>query len=254
MIWRLAELVWRRLAAGLLAGLLLCLAPVLAEQPRTGLMWNRTGLPAVFPLQVKTPAGADYYLVLSGSGGDALAAYIEGGAFFKVLVPPGRYVLRIASGSGWQSEDRLFGPETLVFEMPEPLDFAVRGAGIKAGHLVTLARQPRGGGLRAEVKGQFVCQIASLESPAPAQPLAELPGGFTLGGGPHGRAVLHLRWRLGVAPVQPGTPDAMRQRSLFVLGHPNLPRQGPEAFSPDLPELQPEPRSRSYSVRSLYCG
>jgi hypothetical protein len=31
--------------------------------PQTsGLMWNRTGLPAAFPLQIKTPDGQDYFL------------------------------------------------------------------------------------------------------------------------------------------------------------------------------------------------
>ena len=61
--------------------------------PPAGLMWNRTGLPAVFPLQVKTPPGQDHVLTLidADTGTDALAAYIKGGAFFKVLVPPGTY-------------------------------------------------------------------------------------------------------------------------------------------------------------------
>ncbi|MEW2913783.1 hypothetical protein [Leisingera sp. JC11] len=248
--------VWAARLAGLLLAVFCGAAAVAAESsaehPRTGLMWNRTGLPAVFPLQVKTPEGADYYLVLSGRGGDALAAYIRGGAFFKVLVPPGRYALRFASGRVWQGEERLFGPDTVVFELPEALDFAVRDAGIKAGHLVSLTREPLSGGLRAEVKGQYVCQIASLEGPEPVQLLPGPPHRFALGGDPQARAALHLRWRLGLAGVEPGTPDALWQRSLFVLGNPNLPRFRPQLISPPLPRVQSG--FRSYSVRSLYCG
>lgn len=259
MVQDFAGLAWRRLAAGVLAGLFLCLPAALAEQadrqaaPRAGLMWNRTGLPAVFPLQVKSPAGADYYLVLSGSGGDALAAYFRGGAFFKVLVPPGRFKLRFASGRDWKDEERLFGPDTVVFELPQVLEFAVRGAGLKAGHLVTLTRESLSGGLRAEVKGQFVCQIASLEGAEPSRIQAEPPRRFILGGNMHTRAVLHLRWRLGLTGVEPGTPDALWQRSLFVLGNPGLPRHMPQFLSP--PQLTRfQSGFRSYSVRSLYCG
>ncbi len=222
------------------------------ERPPAGLMWNRSGLPAVFPLQVKSPEGADYFLVLSGSGGDALAAYIRGGVFFKVLVPPGQYVLRFAIGTGWLGEARLFGPDTAVLELPEPLEFAVRGTGIKAGHLVTLTGEPLHGGLRADVEGQFVCQLAGLEGVKPRQVAQERLRGFGLGGDAQARAVTHLRWRLGLTRVEPGTPDALWQRSLFVLGNPNLPRHPPHRAWPGLRQAQSG--FRSFSVRSLFCG
>lgn len=239
---------------GLLATLVCGAAAEAGERPRAGLLWNRTGLPAVFPLQVKSPEGADYYLVLtsSGSGQEALAAYIRGGAFFKVLVPPGRYALRFASGTDWRGEEQLFGPDTVVFALPEDLEFAIRGAGIKAGHLVVLTRDAPGAGLRAEVTGQFVCQIASLDGPDRAQLLAELPRWYRLGGDPRERDVLHLRWRLGVTGAEPGTPDSIWQRSLFVLGNPNFPRRPQQLISPPLRRLQRG--GRSYSVRSLYCS
>ena len=121
---------------GLAVLLFLCLASVRlaaepaggTEAPRPGLLWSRTGLPAVFPPQVKTPEGADYYLVLTGedSGEEALAAYIRGGAFFRVLVPPGRYRLHFASGRDWQGETRLFRAATRHFELPQVLEFALR--------------------------------------------------------------------------------------------------------------------------------
>ncbi|UWQ77820.1 hypothetical protein K3725_10855 [Leisingera sp. S132] len=241
--------------------LMLCLLPCASaagaagdtpERPPAGLMWNRSGLPAVFPLQVRTPDGGDYYLVLSGSKGDALAAYIRGGEFFKVLVPPGRYALRFAGGAGWQGEARLFGPATEIFELSEPLTFEVRGTGIKAGHRVTLARALPRGGLRAEVTGQFVCQVASLEGAMPRRAAQEGRRGFGLGGDAQARAGLHLRWRLRLTGVEPGTPDARWQRSLFVLGNPNLPRHLPHRAWPGLPQVPTG--FRSYSVRSLYCG
>ncbi|WP_175392896.1 hypothetical protein [Leisingera sp. JC1] len=222
------------------------------ERPPAGLMWNRSGLPAVFPLQVRTPEGDDYFLVLSGSKGDALAAYIRGGKFFKVLVPPGRYALRFAGGAGWLGEARLFGPDTGFFELPEPLEFAVRGTGIKAGHMVTLTRELPRGGLRAEVEGQFVCQVASLEGMAPQQAVPQGRRGFGLGGDAQARAGLHLRWRLRLTGVEPGTPDARWQRSLFVLESPNLRRHPPNTTEPGQPQVQTG--YRSYSVRSLYCG
>ena len=62
------------------------LARAETERP-AGLMWNRTGLPAVFPLQIKTTPGADYLVILSDAETDfdALAAYARGGDFSAFL-------------------------------------------------------------------------------------------------------------------------------------------------------------------------
>ncbi|WP_323779289.1 hypothetical protein [Leisingera sp.] len=223
------------------------------DRPRSGLMWNRTGLPAVFPLQVKSPPGADYFLVLSreDSGEEALAAYFKGGAFFKVLVPPGRYVLHFASGTGWQGEGRLFGPDTRVFKLPEVLEFAIRGAGIKGGHKITLTRG--GAFLQAAVKEQYICQVASLDEPAPVpRPLPDSRHLFRLGGDPQQRWSLHLRWRLGLRGPEAGTAEQLWQRRWFVLGSPLLPRRQVAGHGP-VPE-RAETRFRSYSVRTPVCG
>lgn len=119
-------------------------APERTGHPAHGLMWNRTGLPGVFPLQVKTIVGVNHLLLLSDpdTGTDALAAFIVGGRFFKVLVPPGTYRVRFASGVRWQGEDAMFGRqgETNIIEMPEALTFEVRGLGTKAGHLIDLTQ------------------------------------------------------------------------------------------------------------------
>lgn len=109
-------------------------------RPQTGLIWLHSPLPAVFPLQVKTAPGRDHHLTLleHDTRKVTLTAYIRGGDFFRVLVPPGSYRLHFAYGAVWQGEDRLFGMNTRTYEMDEPLEFATRGLGTKAGHLVDL--------------------------------------------------------------------------------------------------------------------
>ena len=134
----MSKLIQSGRLAKLFLVLLFLVAPALAgsekdDATRTlqsaGLMWNRTGLPAVFPLQIKTPAGQDYFLTLidNETGEDALAAYITGGAFFKVLVPPGIFRLSFATGDTWEGEEGLFGPgaETQLFKLRGPLIFKI---------------------------------------------------------------------------------------------------------------------------------
>lgn len=78
-------MIWQVMALLIWAG-----TPAIAETLSEGLMWNRTGLPAVFPLQVDTVPGNNYVMRLSdpATGVDLLAAYVIGGKFFRVLVPP----------------------------------------------------------------------------------------------------------------------------------------------------------------------
>lgn len=137
-----------------------------AVAPATGLMWNRTGLPAVFPLQVKTPGGQDYFLTLydSKTGEAALAAYIKGGSFFKVLVPPGTYDLRFASGTTWISEDALFGDadRTQLFGVKEPLKFAIRDFSTKAGHLVNVVVSDSQKIESVTIADQYLCQTQRI--------------------------------------------------------------------------------------------
>ncbi len=162
-----------------------------AARPATGLVWNRTGLPAVFPLQVKTRAGQDYFMVLShaDTGKAALAAMIEGGRFFKVLVPPGTFTVSFAIGNGWQGEEALFGPGdmTQFLELPEPLTFGVRGFSAKAGHLVDLTKTGPGRMAQVTLSPQRICQSHGIVSlPRRRSYLAPLRGdardGMGLGG------------------------------------------------------------------------
>ncbi|WP_428512354.1 hypothetical protein [Roseovarius sp.] len=153
-----------RLVLALLA--LLPLAALASDRPDPGLMWNRTGLPLVFPLQVKTASGADYVVTLTNTDTDepALAAYIRGGTFFRVLVPPGTFRLRFDYGITWDSEEERFADQR-SFRLKKPLTFETRGIGRKAGHLVDLTEMDLGQdtALAPQVREQVYCQVSRTE-------------------------------------------------------------------------------------------
>ncbi|QUJ76548.1 hypothetical protein KDD17_00205 [Sulfitobacter albidus] len=136
-----------------------------AQTPAHGLMWRDSPLPAVFPLQVKSAPGTRYYLSLTeqGSTRPALAAFIEGGRFFRVLVPPGTYAVALYRGSEWRGERALFGPKTVRIEVP-PLTFATKGLRVKSGHLLDLTALDT----LAQAGPLAFCQtLALVEEPAP---------------------------------------------------------------------------------------
>ena len=156
-----------------LLALSLCLAFFLSatiasevERPKPGLMWSRSELPSVFPLQVKTSPGLNYYLTLTDTKTQdaTLAAFVVGGEFFQVLVPPGSFILRFAYGKTWQNEETLFGDgdDTGVFELDAPLTFETRGVGTKAGHLIDL-RPFIEDEQAALVSPQSICQSLKIE-------------------------------------------------------------------------------------------
>lgn len=72
------------------------------------------------------------------TGKIVLAAYIRGGEFFRVLVPPGSFELMFSYGKEWKGEAALFAPETQSFILDQPLTF---GASVrrKNGHLIDLS-------------------------------------------------------------------------------------------------------------------
>ncbi|MFW8593473.1 hypothetical protein [Cribrihabitans neustonicus] len=146
-------------------------------------------------MQLKGPEGAGYYLTLHDPETNApvLAAIAEGGTFFRVLVPPGRYSLHVAAGRDWQGEGALFGPGTRRVALAEVLRFGVLGAGIKAGHLVTLTEVTPGGALRAEVQAQYICQTGRIASDGQGQVQPNL-NAFRLHATPRERLGLHGRW------------------------------------------------------------
>lgn len=121
---------------------LICAAPLWAQAPSHGLLWRSGDLPAVFPLQVKSAPGARYYLRLTPVGEDeaTLAAFIEGGRFFRVLVPPGTFRVTLYRGREWQGEQALFGAQTHRIEIAEALTFRIEGLRVKSGHLLDLTQ------------------------------------------------------------------------------------------------------------------
>ncbi|MEM6938817.1 MAG: hypothetical protein AAF943_00065 [Pseudomonadota bacterium] len=144
------------LAAVLLGGA----ARAEVARPAHGLMWNKTGLPLVFPLRIKTGAGQDYFVVLRDAETDsrALAAYIHGGRFFRVLVPPGTYQVHVAYGAAWRGEEALFGAGTRAVFVDRPLRFAVKGFDRKAGHLLDLTELAPGQEARVAPQALTICQ------------------------------------------------------------------------------------------------
>ncbi|MFD2739113.1 hypothetical protein ACFSUD_06010 [Sulfitobacter aestuarii] len=219
--------------------LLVCLSLTMVaasgeESPRPGLMWNRTGLPLVFPLQVKTPSGKDYFLTLidAQSGDEALGAYIEGGEYFRILVPPGTFTLRFAAGETWQGEEELFGPGPLTrsFEMPRPLTFEIRDFATKRGHLVDITTFPPDESIEARISNRHICQELRLDVP------------------PLGLRLYDERFRR-----RAGIPN-LHESGPLIFPAPENPLTDP-LTDQQLRRDGPDPRSRypRYVVRTRFC-
>lgn len=162
---------------GLLALLLIVFAfPIRADDPEHGLLWNKTGLPAIFPLQVKTGAGVDTQVTLvdAAEGTDALSAFIEGGRFFQVLVPPGTYVLEFVQWDGSRPEvSHAEPPPSRSFVLDRVLTFEVRDGSVKAGHVVDLTDLETG----IMLADRFVCQRYRVDRPSrPLPPFDDTTG------------------------------------------------------------------------------
>lgn len=190
--------------------ILLCLAtPGMAGERPKGLLWNRSGLAATLPLQVRTDPEADYLVRLRDVETEqiVLAAYIRGGEFFRVLVPPGQYDVLFASGETWRGEDALFGPETQSFILDDPLSF---GATVsrKHGHSIDL---------RAEtgiaVRDFALCQRFALDFNSLLRP--GIPAGKPRGGSrdPAGSPFGDPPYRAGQQHARP-YPDRSRAPGL----------------------------------------
>ena len=162
----------RRIAILLLLILALPLGALGQERPRIGLMWNRSGLPATLPLQVVSPPGRDHVILLTPIDGDApqVAGYIHGGEFFRLLVPPGEWRISVASGSDWQDEDTLFGPDAEWLKLPDPLRFGA-GKSRLNGHALTL----QDGAIT--VAPQAICRLPSWHTGVfdPEDPVGRQP-------------------------------------------------------------------------------
>ncbi|AQS48391.1 hypothetical protein BMG03_11730 [Thioclava nitratireducens] len=123
--------------------LLVLASQATAEERPQGLLWSETDLPRTMPLQIKSAPDRDLYIVLRDAmtGQDVMGAYAQGGEFFRLLVPPGRFELQVALGPAedWKGGATLFGPDTERLRLDPPLDFGVTGFARKGGHLVDLS-------------------------------------------------------------------------------------------------------------------
>lgn len=154
-------------ATRFLAVLILCLgvthawADAGSDRPN-GLMWNRTGLPAVFPLHVKTDPGRDYVIVLQDTvdGSHDLAAYARGGTVMRVLVPPGTFTIIVQYGQRWKGDRDGFGhgADAGVMVLPDPLSFRVQGLGTKSGHMIDLRGAIDNPAAEVQIEARAICQ------------------------------------------------------------------------------------------------
>lgn len=128
-----------RLAGAVLALLVLLAGALPGAAADRGLLWNRTGLPLVFPLIVKSDPPFHWRVTLTdaATGTPAMAAHFEGGKFFRVLVPPGTFRLTFEGGGDWTGED-FASPPARRYTLPEEMTFRVRGIGTKEGWVVDI--------------------------------------------------------------------------------------------------------------------
>lgn len=116
--------------------------------PITGQLQVFTASQRVAPLEIKTSAGAHYFvkLVDSNSGVPVMAVFVRGGSTVEVEVPLGMFEIRYASGESWYGADHLFGPETVYSKAEEVFHFKNDGYQI-SGFTITLY-SVSGGNLR----------------------------------------------------------------------------------------------------------
>lgn len=128
----------RRLLVCLL--LLVLLAPVAARaEPEHGLIRSGTDLPRTFPLVLRLPPAQSGHLTVTdpATGAVILTAYARAGTPLRVLLPPGDWSVRVATGATWQDETRFFGPDTRTATFG-PLRFDILGLNARRGHVLTI--------------------------------------------------------------------------------------------------------------------
>ena len=116
------------------------LAPVAASaEPDHGLIRSVTALPRTFPLVLRLPPQQSGHLTVidPATGAVILTAYARAGTPLRVLLPPGDWSVRVATGTIWQDETTLFGPETRT-ETFGPLRFDIRGLNARKGYVLTI--------------------------------------------------------------------------------------------------------------------
>ncbi|MFD1881478.1 hypothetical protein [Paracoccus pacificus] len=204
------------LLAALICGTHAALAEA-PDRPKTGLLRNYSGLPATLPLQVMTDPGQDFLAELRDpdTGALLLSAYVRGGAFFRVLVPPGQAVLRFTAGNDWSGERLNFSAPGETITLP-PLRFGVVGLDRRGGYLIDLRRRApdRSGDQAATVRDIGICQTRSIDADA-------------------------LKWTPGWAEV-----DLINRRTDYGTVVPHRPKTGDPADPDHYGKLRYDRRSR----------
>lgn len=116
------------------------LLPVAARaEPEHGMIRSETALPRTFPLVLRLPPGQSGHLTVTDPETAAviLTAYARAGTPLRVLLPPGDWSVRVATGTTWQDETHFFGPDTRI-ETFGPLRFDIRGLNARKGYVLTL--------------------------------------------------------------------------------------------------------------------
>ena len=80
----------------------------------------------VISFGIRTKATDQSHLVRLYNIADArlvMSVFVKGGSNQIVMVPAGRFIIKVASGKGWRGYDGLFGPSTAYMKMNTIFDF-----------------------------------------------------------------------------------------------------------------------------------
>ena len=198
-----------------------------------GLFWNKTGLPAVFPLLIDSAEGQDYEVLLSDahSGADAMAAGLQGGSPLRLLVPPGEYQVSFWMPGNLRKARARSGTPELALDVL--LRFALSGANVKSGHRIDISPARDGDGWI--ITRALSHRDRRLDVPRVKSAVPDVTKQVT---DPVGQQILKRRFERGMPVDQ--LYDLQRQQQDYdppVLGLPQVPLARPK--STKIPWISP---------------
>lgn len=110
-----------------------------------GIVWVDPAQRFVAPFLIRTGEGSDYFakLIDARTGVPVMTMFLNGGTPLEVEVPLGTFRLRYATGTRWQGEADLFGPETTTAEAEADFTFQQTPDGY-SGYEVQLIQRKEG--------------------------------------------------------------------------------------------------------------
>jgi hypothetical protein len=119
--------------------------PVLTTPPHGSVHWYGSPQVGAVPFEINTSAESNYYVKLidAATGFHVLGIFVEGGKPLSTEVPPGRYVVKYASGLRWYGYDNYFGNGTAYSKATSTFNFEVNSDGAN-GYSITLYRVKNG--------------------------------------------------------------------------------------------------------------